>query len=70
MTSNNFKLLLIELNKYRNKNKEKILQDCIQARLDKSLKEYYNELNKAFEHLEDYNERNNIKMMKKINKEY
>lgn len=70
MTTANLIKLLEELNTFRNKDRNQIIREAIQSRLDKSLKEYYDDLNKSLDRLEYYNEQNNLKLIKKINKEY
>lgn len=70
MTTANLIKLIEELNTFRNKDRNQIIHEAIQSRLDKSLKEYYDDLNKSLDRLEYYNEQNNLKLMKKINKEY
>lgn len=49
--------------------KAKLLQVRIQERLDKSLKEYYSRLTQAFDKLVPYNDKYNLRVMKKLNKE-
>ena len=70
MTTANLIKLIEELNTFRNKDRNQIIREAIQNRLDKSLKEYYDDLNKSLDRLEYYNEQNNLKLIKKINKEY
>lgn len=70
MITSDLKLLIEELNTYREKDKGKIMHKAIQSRLNKSLKEYYDDLNSTLDRLEYYNEQSNLKLMKKINKEY
>lgn len=70
MTTANLIKLMEELNTFRNKDRNQIIREAIQSRLDKSLKEYYDDLNKSLDRLEYYNEQNNLKLIKKINKEY
>lgn len=65
----NFKNILKELSYYENVNKEDLLKIRIEERLNKSLNEYYDSLNKTIINLCIYNENNkNLTLMKKINK--
>lgn len=66
----NIKKLIEELKSYHYPDKEKLLALRIEERLDKSLKEYYNQLNKTLDKLTIYDEEHeNLTVMKKINKE-
>ncbi len=69
MTTSRLLRIINELQLHENPDKAKVLQDCIQERLNKSLKEYYNELSKTLINLSLYAENHDIKLMKKINKE-
>lgn len=59
------KPLLIELTKYFNNNKEALLAQYIQGRLDKSLKTYYKELNSLFNEFDNYD--NKLSLMRRLN---
>lgn len=69
ITSNKITWIIKELNKYKNPDKLDILYNSIENRLDQCLKEYYSKLNNAFDKLDYYNDRHNINMMKKLNKD-
>ena len=68
MKSNNIIAIIAELKNYSNKNKQQILAQSIQERLDQSLKSYYSDLQKAFESIDYYNNTHNLTVVKKLNK--
>ena len=68
MKNNNIKEIIAELKNYSNKNKQQILAQSIQERLDQSLNSYYADLQKAFESIDYYNEKHNLSVVKKLNK--
>ena len=57
-----------DLNKHKGRNRNEILQGHIQKRLDDSLSQYYKELGNSLSYLSS-NDRDNINVVKKINKE-
>lgn len=66
----NLKKIIEELKKYSYPNKSQLLALRIEERLDKSLKEYYSQLNKTLEKLTMYDEEHeNLTVIKSINKE-
>lgn len=66
---NNIEIILKELENYRVFDRKAIFTQRIKERLDKSLKEYYRDLNKSINKLELYQTYDNLKAIKKINKE-
>lgn len=66
---NNIEIILKELENYRVFDRKDIFTQRIKERLDKSLKEYYRDLNKSIDKLELYQTYDNLKAIKKINKE-
>ena len=66
---NNIEIILKELENYRVFDRKDIFTQRIKERLDKSLKEYYRDLNKSINKLELYQTYDNLKAIKKINKE-
>lgn len=73
INTNNKRLLNIisELKKHilTPEQKANLLQVRIEERLDKSLKEYYNRLTQAFDKLVPYNDKYNLRVIKRLNKE-
>lgn len=73
INTNNKRLLNIisELKKHilTPEQKANLLQVRIEERLNKSLKEYYNRLTQAFDKLVPYNDKYNLRVMKRLNKE-
>lgn len=66
----NLKRIIKELKFYYFPDKQKLLSLRIEERLDKSLKEYYSQLDKTIEKLTLYDEEHdNLTVIKKINKE-
>lgn len=63
------KNIISDLKKFMGQDKADILAQSIELRLNKSLKLYYDNLSSAFDRLEDYSEKESLKMMKKLNKE-
>lgn len=57
--------MLCELDTYK-KDRNEIMKDCIQKRLTKALKEYYNEINSAYLYLEYRNEQSLLSKYKRI----
>ena len=49
--------------------KANLLHVRIEERLNKSLREYYNRLTQAFDKLVPYNDKYNLRVMKRLNKE-
>lgn len=66
---NNIEIILKELESYRVFDRKDIFTQRVKERLDKSLKEYYRDLNKSINKLELYQTYDNLKAIKKINKE-
>lgn len=66
---NKIELIIEELQYYNHKDKSQLLINYIKERLDKSLLEYYDQLNTAFTNLTEYNEKRNLTLMKKLNKD-
>lgn len=66
---NNIEIILKELENYRVFDRKDIFTQRVKERLDKSLKEYYRDLNKSINKLELYQTYDNLKAIKKINKE-
>lgn len=66
---NNIEIILKELENYRVFDRKDIFTQRIKERLDKSLKEYYRDLNKSINKLELYQTYDDLKAIKKINKE-
>ena len=63
----NLNKILDDLSKYKNNsNKEEVLKKYIQIRLTKSLDSYYKELDKSINYF--YSRKQDIKMLKKINR--
>lgn len=73
INTNNKRLLNIisELKKHilTPEQKANLLQVRIEERLNKSLREYYNRLTQAFDKLVPYNDKYNLRVMKRLNKE-
>lgn len=57
--------MLNEINKYKNTDKEDILLEAINTRLDKSFQSYQSELAQGIEYLARRNELNVIRKMRK-----
>lgn len=66
--SSNLNHISNDLNKHKGRNRNEILQGHIQKRLDDSLSQYYKELGNSLSYLSS-NDRDNINIVKKINKE-
>lgn len=66
--SSNLNHISNDLNKHKGRNRNEILQGHIQKRLDDSLSQYYKELGNSLSYLSS-NDRDNINVVKKINKE-
>lgn len=49
--------------------KAELYENCIKERLDQSLQLYYDSLTKSLDNLDDYNERHNLRLAKRLNKE-
>ena len=63
----NLNKILDDLSKYKNNSdKEEVLKKYIQIRLTKSLDSYYKELDKSMNYF--YSRKQDIKMLKKINR--
>ena len=63
----NLNKILDDLSKYKNNSdKEEVLKKYIQIRLTKSLDSYYKELDKSINYF--YSRKQDIKMLKKINR--
>lgn len=69
IANNRIKNIISEIRRYNRKDKSKILESAIADRLEKSLKQYYSELDEAFNRLINYNDKHNIGVMKKLNKD-
>lgn len=63
----NLNKILDDLSKYKNNSdKEEVLKKYIQIRLTKSLDSYYKELDKSINYF--YSRKQDVKMLKKINR--
>lgn len=63
----NIKAIINELRKYMGKDKSKIFEIRINERLNKSLKQYYDDLNKTLEKLYLYNDKyDDNRLIKKL----
>lgn len=69
IANNRIKNIISEIRRYDRKDKSKILESSIADRLEKSLKQYYSELDEAFNRLINYNDKHNMSVMKKLNKD-
>lgn len=69
IANNRIKNIISEIRRYDRKDKSKILETAIADRLNKSLKQYYSELDEAFNRLINYNDKHNMSVMKKLNKD-
>lgn len=61
--------ILDELKLYIAKDKQNIFYKAIQDRLDKCLIEYYNSIRKAYDKLDLYSDKYELKLMKRLNKD-
>ena len=66
--SSNLNHISHDLNKHKGRNRNEILQEHIQKRLNDSLSQYYKELGNSLSYLSS-NDRDKINVVKKINKE-
>lgn len=63
------KNIIIDLNKHVSDDKIKLLSNLIKKRLDKSLIQYYDDLNNSLEKLNRYDDKYQLRLIKKLNKE-
>ena len=65
----NIEKVINELQACRNIDKSKFFEEQVNLRLNKSLIEYYNQLNKAFDKLSCYDDSHDLRLVKRLNKE-